>query len=913
MMKRFFLVSAFLCLFVSSAFAEHKIYGLTFMGSPWDLSTNEMWNVQCWFDSLLKNHRFDTIGYRLDTVINLWDNARQRGPENPQYLPRYRRPFVTDTASVAKWNTYTAWLATRMDSTDLLFVMLGGHGNYSQSTNRCRVDAYGTPQDLYDTTVARALNAIPCKLRVIYIWSSFAFGNGWHPDSSGFGTVLALGSSVPDSIKNKTIFYSHAGPAPAWLSVVSDNRRVSGGPSYPGFENPIYGVNTYGWIEGLFPFQTVFDGGIEPSYYSGDSIQPGLYKDSIDLNVDNRLSAYEDSVWIHTWSSQLGWSSCPSVDLGRKAKRVCLWPYIGFIDSLDALPTAIFLPDTVDSGASITPLVRVKNLGFVSSNIPTRLRIGATYNQLRTKIIGPNQEDTLYFPNWAANQSGWITVRCSTELIGDEKPQNNLLRDSIYVPPLPIYDVGVTQIFLPDTADFGDTLYPQAIVKNFGNQTVSFPTVFRIGSVYSDTVFVNNLNPGNSQSLTFDQWPAESGTYLVKCSTALIGDQDSSNDAQLKTLFVRPPSGIPENWTQLADLVLPKKIKAGASLTYDGGQFIYATTGNNTRKFLTYDLLNQKWFERESVPLGSENRKIKGGSAICWYNGKVWLIKGRSNAFYSYDPVNNAWQSELSIPGDKKLKDGSALTTDGNWLYLVKGGTQEFYKFSPDSGWIALETIPRGSENKKVKKGGSLAYLDGYVWAFKGNTYTFWKYSLVNRTWLRDSSIPLSPSNKPKVKDGGALTVLDGKIYAFKGGNTQDFYEYTANGWVVRETIPKGLSGKKVKSGGALCAALGKIYAFKGNNTDEFWCYTPGNPSFWSFVGKPQEQTVSQFPIPNSQFPKATVMTLVQFKKVVSNSQYQIYDCTGRGISLNRVTGGIYFYRLKANNEKPLTKLVLIQ
>ena len=342
-MRKLFLVLCFLVFVSSSATAAHKTYGLTFMGSPWDV-TNEMWNVQCWFDSLLKNHCFDTIGYPTETVINLWDNARQRGPENPQYLPRYSRAFVTDTASIPKWNYYTNWLANRMDSTDILFVMIGGHGTWDQSTNHCYIHAYPSPgTDIYDTTIARALNEIPCKLRVIYIWSCYAFGKGNTPDSSGFATVLCF--NAPESIRHKTIFFSHAGPSPAWASVPSDDKRTPTSPPIAGFEQPIYSGDCFRWIEGLFPFQAVFDGGIEPSYYSGDSIWPGFYFDSIDVAPrDGRLTLYEDSIWIRRWSSRLGWSSCPMVDLGRKAKRVCVWPFIGFIDSLDGLPIAV-LPD----------------------------------------------------------------------------------------------------------------------------------------------------------------------------------------------------------------------------------------------------------------------------------------------------------------------------------------------------------------------------------------------------------------------------------------------------------------------------------------------------------------------------------------------------------------------------------------
>jgi hypothetical protein len=1134
-MRNFLKVSLFCLVFLilftpSSVSANNKVYGLTFMGSQWSLPENESWNVMCWFDSLLKNHRFDTLGYQLDTVINLWDNATQRGYNYSWYIPRYKRPFVTDTASVAKFRQKCTWLASQMDTGDIFIAMMGGHGGWEYWNGEWHSDiqAYSTTgqdQELYDTTVARCFNILPCKLRVIYFWSCDAFGGGsLNPDSSGFATVLAF--NAPENVRNKTIFYSHAGAE--GLSVQSDNSRldVPYWNPIPGFENPIYGVNTYSWLEGTFPFECVFDGGIEPSYYSGDSVQPGLYKDSIDLNADNRLSAYEDSVWIHTWSSRLGFSSCPMVDLGGKSRRTIFWPFIGIIDSLDALPTVLTLPDSVDSGAVVIPLARVKNLGFVSANIPTRLRIGTTYNQVRNKTIGPNHEDTLYFPNWTANQSGWKMVRCSTELAGDEKPSNNLLRDSIYVrPPPPVYDAGVTRIILSDTADYGDTLVPHAWVKNFGNQVVSFGTLFRIGSVYGDTkpsgllnpndsvelIFdqwvaqtgtyavkcstyaindtnygndvktktlvvlppqtydvgviriilpdtvdsgfkvvpqswvknfgnqtaafvtyfrigsvyssnrtINNLIPGDSSPVVFDTWPAvpgnylakcstalsgdqnpsndtltknifvqsipvfsdvgvtqiflpdtcdqndtlspqarvknfgdtmvsfstifkisavyndtvsvnslkpdslklltfdswitQSGAYLVKCSTALVNDSNHSNDAQLKTLFVRPPSGAPEKWEQLTDLTfLPKKIKGGAALCYDGNQSIYAVTGNNRKTFLAYDLVAGTWALKESVPLGTENKKVKDGSALVFYQGQVYLIKGNSFGFYCYNPTGNTWSSLGIVPGEKKIKKGSALATDGNWIYLAEAGTKpgEFYKWRPDSGWVSLGAIPPGDDNKKLNQGGSLCYLNGKIYLLKGNCSEFWTCDVASGVWTKDSIIPLLPSNKAKVKYGGSLTVLDGKIYAFKGGNTQDFYEYTS-GWQIKLSIPVGTSGRKVKAGGALCGtSLGTLYAFKGNNTYEFWRYTPASGStFWSSLSpKAQEQSVENYLL-RSIVKLPTIIRLSDFPKFQKpDSKLSIYDYLG--CKINRINAsGIYFLKLE---NQPMRKILIVK
>lgn len=428
--------------------ARGKIYGLTFMGTSWQSPgfNSSFWNVQCWFDSLLKQHRYTNNGFQLDTVINLWSNGVQYG-NNQWYHPRFRRPFVSDTASNVKFALACQYLRNRMDSGDILMVMFGGHGNYWD--NNSRIDAYDQFQDLWDSTAARWLNPIPCTLRLFFGWSCQFFGNGRHPDSSGFATTLVY--QAPSELRNKTIFFSEAGPQPAWSPGLADDRRVSGGQYWLGFENPWWNNSQYHWIEGVFAFQTCFSGGVEPSYYWQDSVSPGFYHDSIDLAPqDWRISTGECSTWYYKWHSQLGWSSGRILDFGRKINRFCLYPYIGFIDSLDALPTALFLPETVFYGAFVRPLVRVKNLGFTSSNIPVRLRIGATYNHVRTKTIGPNREDTLFFPTWQALSEGFHPSRCSTELFGDENPRNDLLIDSIYVlPPGAIEEMPITIAEIP--------------------------------------------------------------------------------------------------------------------------------------------------------------------------------------------------------------------------------------------------------------------------------------------------------------------------------------------------------------------------------------------------------------------------------------------------------------------------------
>jgi hypothetical protein len=916
--------------FIPRAEANNKVYAVTFQGSDTGYRSmagpeTGLWDDLCLFDSIL---RIETDN--VDTIISLWGWGQNDNMHNLIFFPKYRIPFIDGRASVAKLDTVTAWLAGFMDTTDILFMWLFGHGSWEQypfgsGRYHSQIDAtemYTSANGLFDTSLAIFLNRIPCCARFIGFNACETFGKGNHPDSCGFATYLAI-KSLSNNLHRKTVLFSGAGPQPAWGTQPCDDRAYQGGPIIDSLENERYNGYYY-HAEFGFHILTGLNAGAEPSEYYSDSA-PGFFFDSLDVifgNGDSRISLGETFRWDRNRNSQLGFEDNQIVDSGGIRNRFIIWPRIEIVDSIDAGPTATFLPDSVDSGAVVTPQVWVKNYGLAIFNVPTRLRIGSIYNQVRNKFIGPNQEDTSYFPNWTANQSGWISVRCSTELIGDEKPSNNLLRDSIYVrpgqPPPPYPDVSVTAIVnIPDTCDFGDTLKPQVRVKNFGNTLVSFSVILRIGSIYTDVYPVINLAPNDSLPLTFSQWIAQSGTYLVKCSTALVNDSNPANDAKWKTMVVQPPAGSPEKWelvSDLSSLLGKKKIKGGAALCYDGSQFIYALTGNNRRKFLAYDLLAGNWTEKESVPLGTENKKIKDGSALVFYQNQVYAIKGSTFNFYRYDPTSDSWYSMGIVPGVKKIKKGSALTTDGNWIYLAKAGTKpgEFYRWRPDSGWVMLESIKLGENNKKLNKGAALCYLNGKIYLLKGNCDEFWAYDIAARTWLEDSIIPPSPSGKTKVKDGGALTVLDGnKIYAFKGGNTQDFYEYTPSGWAIRESISKGTSDKRVKAGGALCGALGKIYAFKGNNTYEFWCYTPASGStFWSSLSpKAQAQSVDTYLL-RSIVKLPTIIRLSDFLKYrIHNSRLLIYDYLGRKVGQIRLSG-IYF--LKQENQ-PMRKILILK
>jgi hypothetical protein len=210
---------------------------------------------------------------------------------------------------------------------------------------------------------------------------------------------------------------------------------------------------------------------------------------------------------------------------------------------IDVGVTAIVAPpDTVDSGATITPQTRVKNYGTGAATFPVTFRIGTDYTNTQTVTNLAAGESTLVsFANWTATQLGTFVKRCTTALAGDVAPANDTLSGTVFVRAAPVTDVGVTQIVAPTgTIDSGTSITPQTRVRNFGTSNASFPVTFRIGAFYTNFQNVSNLAPGDSVLVSFTSWTAlQRGTHVTRCSTALAGDENHSNDALSGSVAVR--------------------------------------------------------------------------------------------------------------------------------------------------------------------------------------------------------------------------------------------------------------------------------------------------------------------------------------------------------------------------------------
>jgi hypothetical protein len=128
---------------------------------------------------------------------------------------------------------------------------------------------------------------------------------------------------------------------------------------------------------------------------------------------------------------------------------------------------------------------------------------------------------------------GTFTTLCTLALFGgsDMVPGNDWKQDSFSVVTL-AKDAGALRIVAPSgVVDSGAVIAPQAMVRNFGTDTISFPAIFKIGATYTDTQQVTNLPSLDSTLVTFRNWTASPlGTFTTRCSTALANDSNATND-----------------------------------------------------------------------------------------------------------------------------------------------------------------------------------------------------------------------------------------------------------------------------------------------------------------------------------------------------------------------------------------------
>ena len=533
------------------------------------------------------------------------------------------------------------------------------------------------------------------------------------------------------------------------------------------------------------------------------------------------------------------------------------------VDVRDIGVTQIIAPPAVlDSGVPVVPQSVIQNFGTIAATCWTKFIIyGPTdqaYEESLWVSINAGASQSLVFPGWTAEPPGSYTMESYTTWTTDMVRSNDTT-DGAFVVNAPVRDVGVVSIASPGGEyPAGSAVTPVASWFNYGNVSVNLEAWMMLydpsaAQVYAEMVPVNGLPPGGAA--TDIPFPAvvlpTIGTWTARCSTRVLGDANAVNDTLSKPFTVASrweeigcvPTGPSEQpvghggwlahnsydnllyvgkgnktadcyaynadnntWSQLKPLPFErhpmwarKPPSRGAQGVADGGNYVYATQGNNTLGFWRYVIDVDSWEVLTDVPLGVSRKKVKGGTDMAYVvrndTGYVYLLKGYKTEFYRYNTVSGSWEGKADAPtGDRAKWD------KGSWLLAEDQAASVIY-------------------------------------AHKAKYHEFYTYFVDVDTWSSDTTLIGMPfvgmsGRRKKSKDGGSAAWYAGDIYALKGGNTQEFWRYgvLTEAWDELDTMPSmGYSGKKkrVKYGGDIAQVNGRLFALKGNKTCEFWRYSP--------------------------------------------------------------------------------------
>ncbi|MEO0081490.1 MAG: T9SS type A sorting domain-containing protein [candidate division WOR-3 bacterium] len=656
--------------------------------------------------------------------------------------------------------------------------------------------------------------------------------------------------------------------------------------------------------------------------------------------------------------------------------------------------TAVLRPATVVGlGQDVYPRMTVKNFGDVTEG-PFNVRCVITdendaevFNQVeQIASLASGVSVDFEFENhfWTAEPVGTYHVRCQTELTGDMVPGNDKKEHDFDVVAT-LHDVGVHTVLAPlGTVRENTTVFPKMTVRNYGTETEG-PFAVRCiitdendAEVFNEAEEIASLASGGSMDFEFTlhSWLATpQGSFQVRCTTELAGDEENLNDWCDRDFVVAPAWS--SGWQEVRPVPktpTEKAVKDGAWIVKhpvtDGDNVLYVAKGNKTTDFYMYDPLagdSGTWYEKRPIP-GTEGTKTKppskGCAGVSDGSQYIYVTKGNNTlGFWRYDAASNTWDSLDGVPlgrYNKRVKGGTdmvfALYKDTGCVYLLKGYKTEFYRYNPlASRWDTLPEVPYGMGKQKYDKGSFLVY-DGenFIYAHQAKYYDksaenphhyMFRYDIAGDSWYRTAKkgIPVyalegGRTKKKKSADGAAGAWYDGHLYALKGGNTQGFFKYFPAGdtWTQLDTVPgNGSTAKKkrVKSGGDLVSwGGGAFFALKGNKTFEFWRYVEGPaalglPLAANRYGVQAGLSTQRSALSVSPNPLANGWATVRYSLAKPGPVLvTVFDVAGRAVEqqafsanrtgamtldVRRLPAGIYLVRLDAEGLTRTQKLVV--
>lgn len=415
------------------------------------------------------------------------------------------------------------------------------------------------------------------------------------------------------------------------------------------------------------------------------------------------------------------------------------------------------------------------------------------------------------------------------------------------------HDVGISRLIRPDTTMPPQPFLPRVRLRNYGTLrdtvTVNLEITSAGVAVFADAATVPGIAPNANYDLNFRTFAGEPGEYEVRVWHTLGSDQNRANDT-LVGRFVCAWSSAPV-WNQAADVPAGpsgKNVKDGAALCFGPsgptGPMLFAVKGYNTSEFCGYNVEGDSWLVLDSLPCapGRAKRVKKGAALACDpYDTMVYALKGNNTTeFWKYDVRGDSWVAMRDIPlgtSNKKVKGGSGLAfcrrSTGSFVYAAKGGKRnEFWAYDVTRDtWLGMADVPPGDRLKGMADGSCLVTAGNRLYALKAAVNEFYRYDVTANAWSAVRDLPVAGATKSRrtARYGTALCSDGSLVMALKGGSCEFWaYHIEADTWFELESMPRMPSGRPVRNGGALAWGNGRAWALKGNKTLEFWSYDPG-------------------------------------------------------------------------------------
>ncbi|MGQ9708443.1 MAG: hypothetical protein ACUVUR_06165 [bacterium] len=619
--------------------------------------------------------------------------------------------------------------------------------------------------------------------------------------------------------------------------------------------------------------------------------------------------------------------SCSTMLAGDRHRENNLMLDSVFVRVLDAGVVAIVRPGELNSRGELTIQSRVKNYGNCLITLPVNFQIqDSNGNQVYfdSVLIGrmpPASDSLITFSSWQAQKCGGFTARCVTALNGDMVPENDSAAKYLRVAR---WDVAAREIISPADTVVEGVVEPIVSVVNLSEEPVRFYGYLSIFSLpdsnlkYLDSMSIV-LDTAEIKNITFRQWQAMPGAYLIVCQTHLLGDENPANDTTDTVFYVESLST--RRWRELISIpagARNRPVRSGGSLVSTEAE-IYALKGGGTAEWFKYQPGSASWVELSPLPTGQSGRRPKGGATLCWNReNQIFALKGKNTReFWLYSCASDSWVALSGLPEyTRGVRYGSGLAfvagQNGDKVFCLKGsGTNDFlvYWVKTDE-WHARRPVPGGVQNKPVKKGSALVALKNRVYCLKGATNEFYEYLPDQDTWQNRSGLPLGDERRfRRCREGAALACDNSRfIYAFKGGRSNEFWRYDADldSWEKLEEIPLGNHWRRVGPGGALAFLSGRVYALKGGGCREFWCYEPivkgsdwteakgADLVFHSSAGQGISPAPDHFNT-DSTPPHRSTVTAADQARVKELVPVIIYDASGRIRNDAVLKSGVYF------------------